>query len=162
MLNRIFQSDKNYFIFSFLSGLLFVYIILFEFILPANGFLPKPSILIDSLPSLIKDYNFFQASLITFSAIYSIMLISYAGIKIGNSILIKVNELLPDLRKLLIIGKYFIPLYLIFLFNLWFGSSIWAEYMFILIIVIGSLKSKMISEFNQINEDTLLLLKVWE
>ena len=40
-------------------------IVLFEFILPANGILPKPSILIESVASLYEHYNFLPDAIAT-------------------------------------------------------------------------------------------------
>jgi len=152
MLKKIYQSDSSKVILSFISGMLSIYIILFEFIVPANKILPKPSILIETVPSLYQDYNFLSAFLLTFSAIYSVMLISYFLMKIGNNILVTFTENFPGLKELFTIGKYFVPLFLIFLFQLWFDDSLWGEYLFIFAIVMGTLKSTIADEISSVKE----------
>jgi NitT/TauT family transport system permease protein len=156
MLNKIFQPNKNKVIFSFLSGIIFIYIVLFEFVLPANKILPKPSILIESVPSLFQDYNFLSSFLFTFTAIYSVMLMSYFFIKQWNNLLISLAEIFPGLKELFVLGNYFIPLFLIFLFELWFGNSIWGEYFFIFILTMGTLKSTIINEIDSIKAEYIL------
>ena len=159
MLNKIFKSEKHKVILSFISVVLFVYIILFEFILPANGFLPKPTILIDSVYSLFKDYNFVKNYLFTFTAIYSVLIISYFLISVGSKYFIKYILAFPGLRELLDLGKYFIPFFLILLFELWFGDSIFGEYIFILFIIIGSLKVTLFNEIFSMKQDFVLSAK---
>ena len=60
-----------------LSGLFLIWLILFEFVLPDNGFLPKPSIVFLSFSSLISDYHLFRNFGITVSEIYLALIISY-------------------------------------------------------------------------------------
>ncbi|MGE5499427.1 MAG: hypothetical protein ACM3Q2_15205, partial [Syntrophothermus sp.] len=43
--------------FLLLAGIILLYILAFEFIIPVNGFLPKPSILYDSLIFLQQHYH---------------------------------------------------------------------------------------------------------
>jgi len=159
MIENIFKSNRQKIVLSFISILLFVYILLFEFILPANKFLPKPLILLESIPSLFQDYNFLTAFLFTFSAIYIIILISYFLINMGKYILIGFSSNNPGLRELFVIGKYVIPLFLIFMFELWFGNSIWGEYLFILAIMMGELKSRVVNEIDTVNEEYLTASK---
>ncbi len=156
MLKKLFKSDRQKIISSFISALIFVYILLFEFILPANKFLPKPTILLDSIHSLYLDYNFTSAFLFTFSAIYFVMLVSFILIRIAGSIGFKIVQLFPGLIVLFDIGKYFIPLFLVLLFELWFGNSAIGEYLFILIIIMGLLKSRLFNSFLSIKEEYLL------
>jgi len=140
-MSKIIQKSGNAtVVLSFISIISFIYIILLEFIIPANKILPKPSILLESIPSLFNDYNFLSAFLFTLSAIYSITVISYFLVRIGSYLLIKIIDLFPGLIKLFVMGKYFIPLFFIFLFQLWFGNSIWGEYLFALIMIMGILK----------------------
>ena len=104
-------------VFSLLSVLLSIYILLFEFIIPANRFLPKPSILIDSLPVLFVEYEFLSSFLFTFSAIYALMLLSYLFVRMGHNLLFFLADNLPGLHSYFIIGKYVIPIFLIVLFK---------------------------------------------
>ncbi|MHB8337507.1 MAG: ABC transporter permease [Ignavibacteriaceae bacterium] len=60
-----------------LTGLFFIWLILFEFVIPGNGFLPKPSIVFLSFGSLIKDYHLWRNFGVTVSEIYFALIISY-------------------------------------------------------------------------------------
>ena len=57
------------------------------------------------------------------------------------------------MKEIFLLGKYFIPLFLIFLFQLWFGDSLWGEYLFILVVIVGTLKSTIVSEIKNVNEE---------
>lgn len=148
---RINQKSQNYsIILSFIFSLVFIYIVLFEFIIPANKFLPKPSILLDSIPSLFNDYNFLFSFLFTVSTIYATMVISYSFIRVGNQLLINFLNLFPGSKSLFVIGKYFTPIFLVFLFELWFGNSVWGEYLYVLIIIMGILKESVSTQIENI------------
>jgi ABC-type nitrate/sulfonate/bicarbonate transport system permease component len=67
-MDDIFHSGKKYTY--FLSGLFLLWIILFEFIIPPNNILPKPSIVVLSIISLFRDYQFLVNLLSSISAIY--------------------------------------------------------------------------------------------
>jgi len=144
---------------SFFSGLLFVYILLFEFILPQNKVLPKPSILIDSVHSLFVEYNFGSALLLTFGAIYSIFILSYFILKMSSSIITTFKQIAPALGELLILKNYFLPIFLIFLFESWFGSSMWGEYLFLFILIMGSFKAVFINNIDALNDEYLIAAK---
>lgn len=60
-----------------LSGLFLIWLILFEFVFPNNGFLPKPSIVFLSFSSLLTDYHLIRNFGITVSEIYFALIISY-------------------------------------------------------------------------------------
>lgn len=147
------KSQNNSIILSFIFSLIFIYIVLFEFIIPANKFLPKPSILLDSIPSLFNDYNFLFSFLFTVSTIYATMVISYFFIKAGNQLLINFLNQFPGLKNLFVLGKYFIPIFLVFLFELWFSSSVWGEYLYVLIIIMGILKESVSNQIKNIRTE---------
>ena len=159
MFTKFIQSNRFKINFSFLAALIFIYIILFEFILPVNKFLPKPSMLLESFNSLIHDYNFIYGLLFTFTAIYFGMLISYLIIYLSRNILIYIAENYQLLTERFLIGKYFVPLFLVFLFELWFGESIWAEYFFIIIIMMGLLKAEVITGISSVKEEYITSAK---
>lgn len=51
--------------------LIFIYILLFQFILPVNKVLPKPSLLIESFIIIWSDYNLLTSLAVTSTVIYS-------------------------------------------------------------------------------------------
>lgn len=159
MLKNIFNSDHLKIITSFTSALIFVYILLFEFILPANRFLPKPTILLDSVHSLFQDYNFTYAYLFTFSAIYFVAIVSFFLIRLFGGVGFKIIQYFPGLIVLFDVGKYFVPFFLVLLFELWFGNSGLAEYLFILFVMMGILKGRLFKSYLSIKEEYLLSAK---
>lgn len=158
MLDNI-KTSRYRILLSFFSGLLFVYILLFELILPQNKVLPKPSILIDSVHSLFVEYNFGSALLLTFGAIYSIFILSYFMLKISSSIITTFKQIAPALGELLIFKNYFLPIFLIFLFESWFGSSMWGEYLFLFILIMGSFKAVFMNNIDALNDEYLIAAK---
>lgn len=156
MFTKFIQSDKFKVNFSFLAVLIFVYIILFEFILPVNKFLPKPSMLVESISSLIYDYNLINGFIFTFTAIYIFMLLSYLLIYLSKSILIYTAQNFQNLSEIFLLGKYFVPLFIILLFDLWFSDSIWGEYLFMLILMMAPLKIEMIKAIKSVKEEYLI------
>ena len=148
MPHKIIRENKAT-VFSFISVLLSIYILLFEFIIPANRFIPKPSILIDSFSVLFIEYEFLQSFIYTFSSLYALMLLSFFLMRLGHNILFIIADNLPGLKDIFLIGRYTIPLFLIILFNLWFDDFI-GEHLFILILLMGAIKSEMIKGFYEI------------
>ncbi len=159
MLTKIFQSTTTKVILPLLSILLFIYILFFEFIFPANSILPKPTILFDAILALFQDYDFLSSFLFSFTAIYSVMIISYFLIRFGSSWMFSFAQYFPGMKELFVIGKYFIPLFLIFLFELWFGNSIWGEYLFVLFLIMGKLKSSVMNALTIVKEEYVLSAK---
>jgi ABC-type nitrate/sulfonate/bicarbonate transport system permease component len=156
MLTKIFQSTTVKVLLPLILVLLFIYILFFEFILQANPVLPKPTILIDSIPALFKEYDFLSSFLFSFTAIYSVMIISYFSIRLGANWMFKMLRYFPGMKELFGVNKFFIPVFLIFLFELWFGNSIWGEYLFVLILTMGIFKASIAYELDKVNEEYLI------
>lgn len=70
----------------------FIWIILFEFVLPVNQILPKPSIVFQSFPDLWSDYNLPLNYLSTVSIIYCSLFFSYYLVKILAPYLKEINN----------------------------------------------------------------------
>ncbi len=159
MSKKIIKTTTNSLLLSLLSVLAFVYIMLFEFILPVNKFLPRPSVLIESFPSLINDYNFINSFISTFSIIYSTFLISYFIMKLFFPVLVKISIQFPKFVLIFNASKYFIPLFLILIFELWFGSSVWGEIFFVIVIVNCLLKGEIFQKSLIVKEEYILSAK---
>ncbi|MBU2493937.1 MAG: hypothetical protein KJ571_15015 [Bacteroidetes bacterium] len=110
-----------------------VYYFLFEFILPLNRILPKPSLLIESYSSLWNDYNLFSAFLVSASAVYTSIIVGYLIVNFTSgfwiSTFIKNEKLLVPFK----IFRYFPAFFYAVIFAFWFPESIIAEYFFGLI-----------------------------
>ncbi|MBK6915572.1 MAG: ABC transporter permease subunit [Ignavibacteriales bacterium] len=73
------MNRKKYFLIKNYSPLiisLILWIILFEFIIPTNYFVPKPSVVLESFASLWNDYNILPNLFSTFGCIYLSLLIA--------------------------------------------------------------------------------------
>ena len=138
--DKDFNKTSTILISSLLSVLFFVYILLFEFVLPINKILPKPSILLASIPSLVEDYNFGFALVRTVSTVFISLFVSYFLIKFFNRSLLFAINLFPKVLYLKKVSEYFIPFFLILLLALWFNKSIWFEFLFALVLVMSKLK----------------------
>ncbi len=148
--------NKDFIVSKFILTLVFVYIILFEFILPINKVLPKPSVLIDSFPTLIYEYHFVSKFLFTFAMVYLAILISFLLISLFSNILIKIIKNFPLASKIFVIGKFFIPLFLIFLFEQWFNSSTYGQYLFVFILVMGYLKISFFNSYDLMKDEYII------
>ncbi len=140
------KNSTSKIIISFLAALFFIYILLFEFILPANKVLPKPSILYFSISDLFTDYNFLPAFIFTVSVIYISIFLSYILVKLFAPLLIKIGFAFPKLNAIFLLNKYFMPVFLVFLFSFWFQNNIYAEYFFSMIIIGTALKETLLKE----------------
>ena len=108
----------------------FVYIVLFEFILPVNKILPKPSLLFDSYISLWEDYNLLFASGITTTVVYLAILAGYIVVIIISKFMVKLFIETPGFFFAPRIFRYFPPFFFALLFIYWFGDSFVAELIF--------------------------------
>ncbi len=114
-----------------ISVLIFIYILLFEFILLPNQILPKPSILVESFISLFSDYNFGYALLHTTSIIYAIIFLLYWMYRLLNPITIKFSSLIPFKLNYTAYAVIFAPLF----FSFWFDLPLWGEVFYIFLVV---------------------------
>lgn len=127
----------------FLLAILFIYVVLFEFILPANRILPMPHILFESFLYIWDGYNIIQAIAITSTIVYSSLVVSYFIIQIFAGRLIKFSVEYPGSIEKLKIFRYFPAFFFAIIFAYWFEDSIVAEFLFgllsSLLLIAGSL-----------------------
>ncbi len=128
MYNKIITRKS---IFYFLLGYLILWILLFDFILPPNEILPRPSIVFESFPALWTDYNLFYNFLSSFAAIYFSLLLGYFAVwSIRRFIILGNNFLVDFISSLQWFSKY-IPGILLGLFLIyWFPQSGYIEFIF--------------------------------
>lgn len=134
-------SGKN--IGYFLLSYFLLWIILFEFILPANSFLPKPSIVLDSFGALWEDYNLLRNFISSAASVYISIIAAYYLLKILNKYLLREKE---GIRNFIFsiewFSKYVPGIVLGFLLIYWFPQSGYIKYLFIFIVVFNSLLLK--------------------
>lgn len=115
----------------FLLIYLFLWIVLFEFVLPVNKFLPKPSIVVESIVDLITKYNLLYHLVSSVVVIYFSMLFSYLLIAAMRSALIKKKNILTDFIMSLEWFSEYVPGIAIGLILIyWFPDSNYIEFIF--------------------------------
>ncbi len=144
---------KNYYGAKFIITLLFVYLILFEFILPVNKVLPQPSQILESFAESWNVYVMFQSIVSTTSVIYVSMLLAYLLIlgvlKIAPTLFASVE--LSSIKPM----KYIPFIFPVLLFLFWFGASIWGEFFFAFVLVSALLKLEAANRLKNINREYL-------
>ena len=134
-----------------------LWIILFEFILPVNKILPKPSIVLESFSALWSYYNLPVNYLSTISAIYVSLFLYYLLVKVlspylkekDNSITVFINSLewFSQFIPGIIIG-----LLLIF----WFPATGYVEFVFAFVTAFASIMIKFQNESDTADEEYIL------
>ncbi|AFH49461.1 Hypothetical protein IALB_1754 [Ignavibacterium album JCM 16511] len=108
------------------------YVILFEFLFPANGFFPSVSVILFSATELFEKYNFTKNLISTFAAVYFTILVNYLIAKILFVILFrkKFEESSDDGYTITFLAfSYYIPFILIVLLILvWFPDFTFDKY----------------------------------
>jgi ABC-type nitrate/sulfonate/bicarbonate transport system permease component len=152
-MNKLKISTKNSYFF-FLT-LLFVYVALFEFILPVNRILPKPSILAESFTHVFSDYNLLTAILITISVIYLGLIISYITIFLFSAFLFKIFVEIKEVAQSLKLFRYFTLIFFVITFNYWFPEKLFAEYIFASLTALFMVTKKMHIESSAVKKEYL-------
>lgn len=116
-----------------LFTLFFVYIILFEFILPINKVLPKPSILFESFTHLWTFYNLGIAITSTVGVVYISIFIGYVIVWLGRGFIIKNLVQFENSISSLQLFRYIQAFFVIILFTFWFEYLLWAQFLFAVI-----------------------------
>lgn len=132
---------------------LIVWIILFEFVLSANNFLPRPGIVLLSIPALFEDYHLIVNFFTTLSAVYLPGLLAYLLLFLFRQFIFNKSALFSALIRFISGLSVFVPgILLALIFVFWFPHSILAEYLFSFIVSVvwwlGEIKSKL-SESNE-------------
>jgi len=144
---------------SLVAALIFIYIILFEFVLVPIRFIPKPSILFESFISLWDTYNLAVLLFSTTSIIYAALLLGSLLIAFSAKYLLKIIYEYPGLMNLNIPFKYFSIFFFALLFNLWFSESLTAEFVFAIIVTLSFLLSVLNRESQNPKEEYVLTAK---
>lgn len=139
------QSQKK--LYKLLLLYLVLWIVLFEFILPANKILPKPTIVLLSFSALWNDYKLGINLLATISSIYIALIAAYFMAKYTAPIIFKKNHLFAEFIFSLHWFSIYIPWLIFGLFLIyWFPLSSITEIIFLFIISIFSFIVKLKEE----------------
>jgi len=128
-------SKKNNFknSLSILTAFVFVYVVLFEFILPVNRVLPKPSLLFESFIDVWIHYELLNNLIVSLSVIYFAITVGYLIISVLAGYLIKINFEFPGIFNGFRMFRYFPAFFYALVFAFWFEGSIIGEFIFALI-----------------------------
>ncbi|HSD63275.1 MAG TPA: hypothetical protein VLB50_05725 [Ignavibacteriaceae bacterium] len=132
MENKTSSFRKSFF---YINLLLFIsYIILFEFILPENNILPRPDIILISIPALLKDYDILSHFLTTISAVYLPGILAYLILYICREFVLRQSGITNKIFNYFS-GLFFIvpALLTAILMIYWFPYSFYNEYIFSLL-----------------------------
>jgi ABC-type nitrate/sulfonate/bicarbonate transport system permease component len=151
-MNIIIHPDKKYIF--FLSCFLIVGIIIFEFILPPNHFLPRPSIVVLSVISLFRDYQLLVNMFSSISAIYFSSIFAGLFIWIVRRYLFMNKNLFGFLAISLKWIARIVPGILLGLFLiLWFPNSEGSKYILIFFLCFTYLFQKAENELKKVNHE---------
>ncbi len=129
------------------STIFILWIILFEFILPSNNFLPKPSIVWDSFGDLFKDYRLVINYLSTIAVIYSSIVVSYFLINLLKVFLLNKEQPFTNLLSSLKQVSNILPSILFaFLLIYWLPDTIISEFIFAILLSLFSFAIKVQNE----------------
>ncbi len=126
-----FRKPFFYIIFS----VFILWILLFEFVIPENNFIPRPGIVLITIPSLFIDYNFLIHLITTLSVIYFPSVIAYLilytirGFVLGDSGILKLK--INFLTQLSVFVPAILPGILLIY---WFPHFFFIEYIFSFIV----------------------------
>ncbi len=143
----------------FLLALLFIYVTLFEFILPINRVLPKPSILLESFLHVWKYYNLLEAIVFSAGFVYSSITFGYIIIYLSRKYL--ANLLLKNSAAFNLLGifRYVPAFFYAVLFVFWFKQSYLAEFVFATISFLFLFTQKLYQEINLVGEEYIYSAK---
>lgn len=124
----------------FLLSYFILWIVLFEFILPSNNFLPKPSIVLDSFGALWSDYHLLRNFISSVASIYISIIAAYYLLRILNKSLLNEKEGFRNFIFSIEWFSKFVPgIVLGFFLIYWFPHSEYIKYLFIFIVVFNTL-----------------------
>jgi ABC-type nitrate/sulfonate/bicarbonate transport system permease component len=127
----IFYKSKSKKYRLFLLLYLILWVLLFEFIIPVNKFIPKPSSVVSAFPALWNEYSLAFNLFSTLFAVYIPLIVAYLMIKYLAAILLRDNHIITQFIVSLEWFSEYIPgvifgFFLIF----WFPLSEYTEFLF--------------------------------
>ena len=145
--------------FSLGAVILFVYVLLFEFILPINGLLPKPSFLAKSFHEVWNEYNLSASLSNTLLIIYVALIITYLIIYSTVPFLFK--WFVDYKNSFITLGLFqYIPVFfVIVVFNLWFSDKLYGEFIFAMFFCLTLSLKKLFYESGNVKEEYILVAK---
>lgn len=136
------KNQKRNTLLFYLGGYLLLWVILFEFILPANKVLPRPSIVIQSFPSLISDYNLFPNFISTAAVVYLSLAAAYYTVRfLSYTSMFEKRRTSGFIDSLRWFSNYIPGLLWGILLLFWFPASEYIEFIFAYLAVLTNMIS---------------------
>ncbi|MBZ0199841.1 MAG: ABC transporter permease subunit, partial [Ignavibacteriaceae bacterium] len=130
-----------------------LWVLLFEFILPANNILPKPSTVIESVGTLWSEYNLLYNLLSTIGAIYISIFLAYFVVRFFVHVIGRDNHLFHFIFSLEGISRYIPGLVLGIFLIYWFPNSELVEFIFAFLTAFLSFTIKINDELRNIPDE---------
>jgi ABC-type nitrate/sulfonate/bicarbonate transport system permease component len=141
------------------SAIVFVYVILFEFILPINRFLPKPSLLLDSIHHIWRDYNLLYAVTTTASIVFISLLLGYVSAFMNLTLILKFYRWRPGSFEAIKLFCYVPAIIVVAAFYFWFKNYLFAEILFGLLSSCIMIYGQMVEHSKKVGEEYVLVAK---
>jgi len=143
-------------IYLFLLSYFILWIVLFEWLLPVNHILPKPSTVFESFPYLWNDYKLPLNYLSTISVVYISLFLSYFCVKILSPYIKEKDNFISTFINSFEWFSEFIPgIIIALLLIFWFPESEFVEFIFASATAFTSLIIKFQNESENVKEEYL-------
>ena len=143
----------------FFITILFVYLLLFEFILPVNKLIPRPTLVTDSFIHIWSDYSLVYALSSSLTIIYSMLVLGLALLHFGSSFFVRI---IVEYRESLLTLRLFrfIPVFaLAVFFAFWFSDKLLGEFIFAFLVIFLSLFKKLFEEVKSVKEEYITVAR---
>lgn len=124
------NKNSNKYLWIYPAVYFMLWIFLFEFILPVNNILPKPSIVLESAGALWNDYNFLFNLLSTISSVYISLFAAFFLIRFFLPAIGRNNQIFHFILSLEWFSHYVPGLVLGLFLIYWFPDSEFIEFIF--------------------------------
>lgn len=138
-------AAKN--IYKYIIAYFVLWVLLFEFILPVNNILPKPSVVLMSFGALWSYYKLPYNFIITISAVYLSIMVAYYLTSLLSVYIIRRNHFVYDFLSSLHWFTTYVPAIIFGIFFIyWLPGSAYIEYLFAFLIALFSIVIKVKEE----------------
>jgi len=145
--------------FFLIAAILFVYIILFQFILPINRFLPRPSLILNSFQLILAEYNIANALSNSLLVIYISLIVTFVIIYANVPHLFKWFVKYKNSFITVSVFKYIPVFFAMVILNLWFLDKLYGEFIFAVLFCLTISLNKLFSLTWKVKEEYILVAK---
>ncbi|MGE5353973.1 MAG: ABC transporter permease [Acidobacteriota bacterium] len=150
-MSEYFREKRSLRKYAFFTAYVLLYIIFFEFIVPSGWVLPKPSLVLEAIPSLQVHYGLLINVLYTVSGIYLSMVLSYGVVWLLRVQLIGAFLRWKDFPDSIRLFKYFTAISFLTIYVYWFPVSNLSEILLTFLISLIYLLNNLSSGVHTVN-----------